>query len=107
MGEGGGVAEDDEFHAGAGHGYIHAAEVGEEAYLSVLVGANEGDEDDVSFLALEAIDGIDADEVAHLAELGCVAYLLTQVVGLHPVGGDDAYVDALVEETLFAYAQDV
>ena len=58
------VAEDDELHACSGHGHIHAPDVGEEANLSLLVGADEADEDYVALLALESVDGVDGDEVA-------------------------------------------
>lgn len=63
-GERGDIAKDDKFHAGPRDGYIHAAEVPQEAYLSVLVGSYHRDEDNVSLLTLEAINGIDRDEPA-------------------------------------------
>ena len=59
-----GIAEDDEFHACARHRHVHAAQVAEKAYLPFGVGTDEGDEDDVALLTLEAIDGVHADEVA-------------------------------------------
>ena len=58
------MAYDDEFHACPGDGHIHAAEVGEETHLSLLVVAHHGDEDDVALLALESVHGVDGDEVA-------------------------------------------
>ena len=54
--EGVGVAEDDEFHAGAGDGDVHAAEVVEEADGTLVVVAYHADEDDIAFLPLEAVD---------------------------------------------------
>ena len=58
------VAEDDELHAGTGDGDVHAAQVAEEAYLALVVGAHQRDDDDVALLTLEAVDGVDADERA-------------------------------------------
>ena len=58
------VADDDEFHACAGDGDVHAAQVAKESYLSLLVGAHEGDDDDVAFLSLEAVNGVDGDKAA-------------------------------------------
>ena len=56
------VTENDDFHAGSGDGDVHASQVAEETYLSVVVGAHERDDDDVALLSLEAVDGIDADK---------------------------------------------
>ena len=55
-GEGLSVADDDEFHAGAGDGDVHAAEVVEEADRALVVVAYHADEDDIAFLSLEAVD---------------------------------------------------
>ena len=97
------VAEDDEFHAGSCHRHVHASEVGEEAYLTLFVGADEADEDDVALLALEAVDGVDGDDVAQGTECVGLADKLAEVACLHFVGGDDADVESLVEEALEAY----
>ena len=97
------VAEDDEFHAGSCHRHVHASEVGEEAYLTLFVGADEADEDDVALLALEAVDGVDGDGVAQGTECVGLADELAEVACLHFVGGDDADVESLVEEALEAY----
>ena len=99
---GGGIAEDDEFHAGAGDGHVHATEVSEETDLSFVVGTDEGDEDDVAFLALEAIDGVDADEVAVRFEELAFLEEATEVLHLGAVGGNDAYVEAFIEDAGFA-----
>ena len=63
-----GVADDDEFHAGAGDGYIHAAEVVEEAYGALVVVAYHADDDDVAFLSLESVDAVDGDLPVEVAE---------------------------------------
>ena len=95
---GGCIAEDDEFHPGTCDGHVHAAEVTEETDLSFVVGADEGDEDDVAFLALEAVDGVDADEVAvGFKELAFLEES-AEVLYLGTVGGNDAYVEAFVED---------
>ena len=95
---GGGIAEDDEFHAGAGDGHVHPSQVAQEAYLSFFVGADEGDEDDVAFLALKAVDGIDADEVAVRFEELAFLEESAEVLHLSTVGGDDAHVKAFIED---------
>ena len=58
------VAQDDELHAGSRHRYVHAAEVFQESDLSLIVGTYQRDEDHVSFLPLETIHRIYADEAA-------------------------------------------
>ena len=44
--QGCGVAQNDEFHACPGDGDIHAPQVAEETDLSVVIGADKGDDDD-------------------------------------------------------------
>ena len=58
----GGIAQDDELHAGAGDGHIHAAQVVEETDLPFFVGAHQADEDNVALLPLESVHGVDGDE---------------------------------------------
>ena len=58
------VADDDEFHSCTGDGHVHAAQVSQKAYLPLLVGPDERDDDDIALLSLKSINGIDADEVA-------------------------------------------
>ena len=59
-----GITQDDEFHAGTGDGNIHTAEVAEEPNLSFIVGSHQRDEDDITLLPLETINGIHANQVA-------------------------------------------
>ena len=40
-GEGGDGADDDELHAGSGHGYVHATEVAQKTDVAVVVAAHE------------------------------------------------------------------
>ena len=81
-----GIAQDDELHAGTGHGYVDAAQVAEEAYLAFVVGADEADEDDIALLTLEAINGIDCHQVAVGTQGGAAAELAAQVLHLCLVG---------------------
>ncbi len=97
-----GIAEDDEFHAGACDGHVHASEVAQETDLSFVVGTDEGDEDDVAFLALETIDGVDADEVAVRFEELAFFEETAEVLYLGAVGGDNAHVESFVEDAGFA-----
>ena len=105
--EGVGVADDDELHAGACDGYVHAAQVVEEAELSAVVVAHHADNDNVAFLPLEAVDGVDGYlppqatvEVVHLEEAAYEAHLCA-------VGRDDAEVDVVGREAFEAYHVDV
>ena len=58
------VAQDDELHAGSRHRHVHAAEVFQETYLAFIVGTHQRDEYHVSFLTLETIHRVYADEAA-------------------------------------------
>ena len=58
-GKGGAIADDDEFFAGAGHGDVHAADVGEEADVAIGVATYHANANDIALLALEAIDCVD------------------------------------------------
>ena len=96
------VAQDDELHAGSRHRHVHAAEVFQETNLSFIIGTHQGDEDYVSFLALETIHRVDADQTAvRLEELILLDELL-QILYLGTIRRNDAYVDALAQYTLLA-----
>ena len=41
--QGGGIAQDDELHAGTGDGYVHSSQVIQETYLSVFIGTDQAD----------------------------------------------------------------
>lgn len=58
------VAQDDELHSGSRHRHVHAAKVFQESDLSFIVGTHQGDENYVSFLTLETIHRVYADETA-------------------------------------------
>ena len=68
--QGGGVTQDEEFHAGAGNGDVHATQVAQEADLPGIVGPHERDEDDVALLALEPVDSVDRYQMAEGLEEG-------------------------------------
>ena len=70
-GEGDDAADDDELHAGAGHGYVHAAEVAEETDVAFVVASYKRYHNHIPFLSLKAVDGVDGDEVAEGLEEGC------------------------------------
>lgn len=107
LGECFGVAEYDEFHAGAGEGDVHAAEVAEEADGALLVVAHHADDDDVALLSLEAIDAVDRYLVAQGAEELLQLEELADEAHLGFVGGDDAEVDAVVLYAFEAYHLDI
>ena len=93
-----GIAEDDQFHPGAGDGHVHPSQVAQEAYLSFVVGADEGDEDDVAFLSLEAVDGVHADQVSVRFEELTFLEQPSQVLHLCAVGRDDAHIESFLED---------
>lgn len=66
--QGGHVPHDDELHAGARDGDIHAAQVVQEADLPCSVGTHHRDEYNIALLPLEAIDGVDRDQMAEWLE---------------------------------------
>lgn len=52
------VAEKEETAASTGEGDVKAAGVADKAGGAMVVGANEGDDDEVGFSALEGVDGV-------------------------------------------------
>lgn len=102
-GEGSNRTDYDELHAGTRHGHIHAAEVAQKADVAFVVASHKGDDDDVAFLALKAVDGVDGDEMTERLEEWCPLDKATQILHLCPVRRYESYVYALVEETLSAY----
>ena len=101
--EGGAVAKDDELHASAGDGHVHATEIAEEANLALVVAAHKGDKDDVALLTLKAVDGVDGDEAAEGLEELALLDETTQQLNLCAVGRDDAYVEPLAQYALLSY----
>lgn len=96
------VAQDDELHAGSRHRHVHAAEVFQKTDLTFIVRTDQGDEDYVSFLALETIHRVDADQAAvRLEELILLDELL-QILHLGTIRRNDAYVNALLQNSLLA-----
>ena len=101
------VAQDDELHAGSRHRHVHAAKVFQESYLTFIVGTYQRDENHVSFLTLETIYRVYADEAAvRLEELILLDELL-QILHLGTIRRNDAYVDALAQYPLLAYLGEV
>ena len=102
-GKGVGGTYDDKFHAGAGHGYVHAAQVAEKAYVAVVVAADKGDDDDVALLTLETIDGVDGNQVAEGFKKGSSLDESPEILHLCAIWRNKTYVNALVEKTLPPY----
>ena len=101
------VAQDDELHSGSRHRHVHAAEVFQESDLSLVVGTYQGDEYHVSFLPLETIHRVYADEAAvRLEELILLDELL-EILYLGTVRRNDAYIDSFLQNALFAYLGEV
>ena len=85
-GHGGGIAQDDELHTGTGDGHIHAAQVTQEADLTIVVGTDKRDQDDVAFLSLEAINGVHTDQMAVGFEVLLLLQLPAQILHLSAIG---------------------
>lgn len=101
------VAQYDELHAGSRHRHVHAAEVFQKSDLSLVVGTYQGDEDHVSFLPLETIYRIHADQAAvRLEELILLDEFL-EILYLGTVRRNDAYIDSFLQNALFAYLGEV
>src|SRR3712207_2746451 len=56
------ITQYDELHTGPCYGHVHASNVTQEANLSLVIAAHQGDENDVTLLPLKAIHGVDTDE---------------------------------------------
>ena len=56
------VAHENKFHASPRDGYVHTAQVVQEADLSVLVAPHQTNEDDVAFLPLESVYSVYAQQ---------------------------------------------
>ena len=96
------VAEDNQLHSRSSDGDIHATQVTQETDLSVIVASHQRDDDDVALLALEAIDGINADSTAEgLVELA-LHQKTAQILHLSAIRRDDAYINTLVQKPLLA-----
>lgn len=96
------VAQDDELHAGSRHRHVHAAKVFQKTDLTFIVRTDQGDENHVSFLALETIHRIHANQAAvRLEELILLDELL-QILHLGTIRRNDAYVNALLQNSLLA-----
>ena len=101
------VAQDDELHSGSRHRHVHAAEVFQESDLSLVVGTYQRDEYHVSFLPLETVHRVYADQAAvRLEELILLDELL-EILYLGTVRRNDAYIDSFLQNALFAYLGEV
>ena len=87
-GEGWGIAEYDKFHAGPGDSDIHATQVIEKPDVAVFVGTDEADENDISFLTLETVDGVNGNKAFQGMKEAVVLDELADVLHLHPVWRD-------------------
>ena len=91
-----GVAQYEEFHPGSGDGHVHTAQVAQESYLPLIVGANQRNEYHVALLSLESVYRIHAYKVAEGFEKLMTAYLAAQLLYLCAIWGYDAAVYALL-----------
>lgn len=64
LGQCGSIAQNNQFHTGTGDGYVHTAQVIEEANLTVFIGTHQTDKNHVTLLPLKAIHRIDGNQGA-------------------------------------------
>ena len=81
------VAHENKFHASPRDGYVHTAQVVQEADLSVLVAPHQTNEDDVAFLPLESVYGVNGDEFFQWLEEAVPFDQLADILHLYPVRG--------------------
>ena len=101
------VAQDDELHSGSRHRNVHAAKVFQKSDLSFIVGADQGDENHVSFLPLETIYRIHAYQAAVRLEELLLRDEFLQIFYLGTVRRNDTYVDSFLQNSPFAYLGEV
>ena len=101
------VSDDNQLHAGTSHGYVHAPQVPQKTNLPLVIGTHQRDDNDISFLSLKAIHGIDGN----LSAVGFEELFFhdqpTQQLHLCAVGRDDADVNPFVRNSLLANALEV
>ena len=103
----GGVAQDEQLHAGTGDGHIHAAKVVQETDTTLIVTSHHRNQDDIAFLSLEAIDRIDRYLAYEWLEETALLHKFAEQLHLALVGRDDAEVDAVVQDTFDAHLTDI
>lgn len=52
------IAQDDEFHSGAGHGYVHASQIAQKSYVAMFVSSHKANYDYIALLPLKGIYGV-------------------------------------------------
>lgn len=86
MGKRLGITDNHQFHAGAGHRHIHPSQLLQEANLAPFVGTHQTDHHHIPFLPLEAIHGVDGNQLTEgLEELGFLDEV-TQEIDLRLIG---------------------
>lgn len=103
----GGIGQYYEFHAGPCHGYVHAAQILEESYLTVFIGADQADDYHVALLSLESVDGVYAYQAAIWLEERVLLDELAQILHLRAIGAYQSKVYMLLYDALAAYLADV
>src|SRR6202012_1167804 len=87
-GQGPAVADDHQLLARPGHGHIHPADIRQEADFALRVAPGQAYIDDIAFLSLEAVDGIDGYFVSISLQDRRVLQQFPKQVHLPPVGRD-------------------
>lgn len=103
----GGIGQYYEFHAGPCHGYVHAAQVLEESYLTVFIGADQAYYYHVTLLSLKSVDRVYAYKTAVWLKEWVGLDELTQILHLCAVGAYESKVNMLLDYALTAYLADV
>ena len=96
--KGGGIAENDEFEAGAGNCHVRAPQVGQETNLTAGVGAHQREDYHVALAPLKGIYRVDCDLAAQGTQVFVQLDKRAQVLHLCAVGRNDAETHALLHE---------
>ena len=103
----GGVAQYNQLHAGTRNGYIHAAKVVQKTDSTLIVASHHRNQDNITFLTLEAIDRIDRNLAYEWLEETALLYEFAEQLHLALVGRDDAEVDAVVQDAFDAHLTNI
>ena len=100
----GSIAHYYHFHACAGNCHIHAPEVAQEAYATIVVAAHKAYHHHVALLPLKAVDGVDAQLLFYGLEHRTFLNLGAKILHLRLIGRNKSEIYALVDDALHAYA---
>ena len=96
-----------QLHTGTCDGYIHPSQVIQEAYLPVFIGTHKTDENNIAFLSLEAVYGINGEQAAVRTQGGTCFYFIPEILHLCLIRRNDSEVYPFVENAVSADTLDI